>query len=66
MNDKIQAYERQTHFPLKGNTTLSEETIRALQELGEVLLQIRRRMADEGFELINGNFQKKVSAKKHE
>lgn len=40
------------------SSTLSKDTIEALEELGSVLLSIRKRMHTEGYEIINGVVQK--------
>ena len=34
--------------------TLPEETLQALEALGEVLLRIRKRMVFEGFDIVDG------------
>lgn len=43
---------------LSSSSTLSKDTIEALEELGGVLLSIRKRMYAEGYEIINGVVQK--------
>lgn len=40
---------------------LSKETLLALEELGDVLKSIHRRMVSEGYELVDGVIRKKVS-----
>jgi hypothetical protein len=39
-------------------TPLSEDTLIALEELGEVLKQIHRRMKSEGYEIVDGVIRK--------
>lgn len=36
------------------NQPLSEETLNALEELGDVLRSIRKRMLSEGYDIVNG------------
>ena len=38
---------------------LSEETLKSLDALGEVLFRIRRRMISEGFDIVDGKIVKK-------
>lgn len=45
----------------KDKEILSEETLQALEAMGEVLLRIRKRMLSEGFDVIDGKI---VSLKK--
>ena len=40
---------------------LSKDTLLALEELGDVLKSIHRRMVSEGYELVDGVIRKKVS-----
>lgn len=40
---------------------LSKDTLLALEELGDVLKSIHRRMVSEGYELVDGAIRKKVS-----
>lgn len=41
--------------------TLSKDTLDALEELGDVLRGIHRRMVSEGYEIVDGNIRKVVS-----
>lgn len=43
---------------LSSSPTLSKDTLRALEELGDVLKSIRKRMYAEGYELVNGVVRK--------
>lgn len=43
---------------LSSSQPFSKETLDALEELGDVLRGIRRRMIAEGYELVNGQIQK--------
>ncbi len=40
---------------------LSKDTLLALEELGDVLKSIHRRMVSEGYELVDGAIRKKTS-----
>lgn len=41
-----------------GSSLLSKDTLNALEELGLILRNIRRRMTVEGYEVVNGRIQK--------
>lgn len=41
--------------------TISDETIRALIKLGNILKDIRTRMNNDGYEIIDGKIQKKAT-----
>jgi hypothetical protein len=43
---------------LSSSQPFSKETLDALEELGDVLRGIRRRMITEGYELVDGQIQK--------
>ncbi len=43
---------------LSSSQPFSKETLDALEELGDVLRGIRRRMITEGYELVDGHIQK--------
>lgn len=38
--------------------TLSKDTLCALEELGDILRDIHKRMISEGYEIVDGNIQK--------
>lgn len=42
------------------NLTLSRETLHALGELGDVIKSIKRRMYNEGYEVIDGKIYKRT------
>lgn len=44
--------------PSFGTDPLSDDTLRALRELGEILKPIRKRMLSEGYKIVNGRIQK--------
>lgn len=44
---------------LTGKGVLLEETLQALDALGEVLLRIRKRMLSEGFDVVDGKVVKR-------
>ena len=46
---------------LSSSSKLSQDTLDALEELGDVLLGIHKRMISEGYELIDGHIQKMKS-----
>lgn len=55
----VELEKAQPGFSSNGtNRVLSSETIVALEELGNVLRPIRRRMKAEGYEIVNGVVQK--------
>ncbi len=45
---------------LKQSSILSTETINGLEELGEVLQRIHRRIIDEGYELVDDGYVRKA------
>ena len=45
---------------------LPEETLEALDALGEVLLRIRKRMISEGFDIVDGEIVKKSILEKND
>jgi hypothetical protein len=45
---------------LSSSSILSKETLSALEELGDVLRGIHKRMISEGYEIINGTIRKKI------
>lgn len=49
------------HCPsLNSNSPLSKETLNALEELGDVLRGVHKRMVSEGYEIIGGIIRKKI------
>lgn len=42
----------------KESVILPKETLNSLEELGDILRKIHRRMVSEGYEIVNGNVQK--------
>lgn len=47
-----------TRCPSFGTGPLSDDTLRALYELGEILRPIRKRMLSQGYEIVNGRIRK--------
>jgi hypothetical protein len=56
-----QPSKEQDHLLCEGKNTLSKETLDALEELGDVLRGIHKRMVHEGYEIVDGNIRKVVS-----
>ncbi|TAN36362.1 hypothetical protein EPN27_01810 [Patescibacteria group bacterium] len=46
---------------LSSSSTLSKDTLSALEELGDVLKSIRKRMYTEGYEIVDGVVRKAVT-----
>lgn len=46
---------------LSSNVILSKDTLNALEELGNILRSVHKRMTSEGYELVDGNIQKMKS-----
>jgi hypothetical protein len=44
----------------KASVVLSKDTLKALEELGDVLRGIHKRMVFEGYEIVDGNIRKAV------
>lgn len=42
----------------QNGSRLSKDTLRALDELGDILRKVHRRMTSEGYEIVDGSIQK--------